>query len=323
MISSLVYRDSKLSAVNPPPETLAILRTEPGVMIWVDLSAPTDSETKLILEQTFAFHQLAIEDCVSDSPFPKLEPYDDYLYLVMHAVDYRQDHVFSTTELDLFIGKNFLVTYHREPLRPVDASLDRFSKSPTIVVRGPDRFAHTILDFMIEAYKPALDALHRQIEGVESGVLSGISAPELFPQVVGLRKQLSQLRQIVRPQREIIVELAQGKYRLIRSVILPYLRDLSEEMGRIENQATGWSEQLILSFRIFLNKSSHEANEGIRVLTAITALTFPALVVGGWFGMNFEHMPELHAKHTYPVAWSLMLASTYAIWLFMRRRKWL
>lgn len=323
MISSLVYRDSKLAAQNPPVESLAAIRQEPGVMLWVDLAAPTEEETRLVLEQTFGFHQLAIEDCVSDSPFPKLEPYDDYLYLVMHAVDYRQNEVFRTTELDLFIGKNFLVTFHREPLRPIDASLERFGKNSGLVVRGPDRFAHTILDFMIEGYKPALDALHRRIEAVEAGVLGGIGAAELFPQVVKLRKQLSQLHQIVRPQREIVVELAQGKNRLIRSVILPYLRDLSEEMGRIESQATSWSEQLILSFRIYLNKSSHEANEGIRVLTAITALTFPALVVGGWFGMNFEHMPELHARHTYPAAWALMLASTYAIWLFMRRRKWL
>jgi len=85
MITTLVYRDNKLVGQNPLPETLATVRGEPGVVIWVDLSEPTAEETQLVLETTFAFHPLTIEDCVIDSPFPKLEEYDDYLYLVMHA----------------------------------------------------------------------------------------------------------------------------------------------------------------------------------------------------------------------------------------------
>ncbi len=323
MISTLVYRDHKLSVPSPGPEALATLRTEPGVLLWVDLSAPTEAEVKLVLETVFAFHPLAIEDCLVDSPFPKLEPYEDYLYLVMHAVDYSQTSEFRTTELDLFLGKNYLVTYHREPLNSIGAAMERFHKNPGQPVRGPDRFAHTILDIMVEAYNPALTALRREIEQLEAGVLGSISADELFPRVVALRKQLSRLRQIVRPQREIAVELAQGKHRLIRSVVVPYLRDLGEELARIETQAGAWSEQLILSFRIYLNKSSHEANEGIRVLTAITALTFPALVIAGWFGMNFSNMHELAARHGYAMAAALTLSGTCATWLFMRRRKWL
>lgn len=323
MITTLVYRDQKLSAQNPSPETLTAIRAEPATMLWVDLSDPTEAEVKLVLETVFGFHPLAIEDCLSDSPFPKLEPYDDYLYLVMHAVEYGPSQEFRTTEIDLFLGKDYIVTYHRNPLRSIELSLERFQKNPTLQVRGPDRFAHTILDNMVEGYRPALDSLRREIESVEQGVLGSISANELFPKVVALRKRLSRIRQIVRPQREIALELAQGKQRLIRSVIVPYLRDLSEELARIEAQAGAWSEQLILSFRIYLNKSSHEANEGIRILTGITALTFPALVVAGWYGMNFVNMHELAAHHGYPVAAGLTLSGTYAMWLFMRRRKWL
>jgi len=282
-------------------EELAVLRAEPNVMLWVDLASPNDEETKQILEKLFGFHPLAIEDCVADSPFPKLEAYDDYLYFVMHAVDTAEASMFKTTELDLFLGKNFLVTYHRRPLAPMTAAQERFLREASVPVRGPDRFAHTILDYMVEAYKPPLQALRREIDKVEEGVLHEISADELFPKV----------------------ELAQGKYAFIRSAITPYLRDLSEELGHIETQTQVWAEQLIISFRIFLNKSSNVANSGIRVLTAITALTFPALLVGGWYGMNFHNMPELGSPHGYPLAFALMLAGTYATYLFMRRRKWL
>jgi magnesium transporter len=323
MITALVYRDSKFAAQNPPAKSLAALRAEPGVLLWVDLAAPTEDEIKLVLETVFAFHPLAIEDCVADTPLPKLEPYDDYLYLVMHAVDYSQQASFTSTELDLFLGKNFLVTFHRQPLRAVETALDRFRKNQPALVRGPDRFAHTILDAMIEAYNPALDSLRRQIDELEDGVLRRISSEELFPRVVALRKQLARLRQIVRPQREIAAELAAGQHKLIRHVILPYLRDLGEELGRIEAQAVAWSDQLILSFRIYLNKSKHEANSGIRVLTAITALSFPAVLVSSWYGMNFEFMHELTGRYAYPLAFLFTLAATLAMLLFMRRRRWI
>jgi len=323
MINTLVYRDQKLIAQNCSMEELAVFRAEPTIMLWVDLAEPTAEEITQVLEKLFGFHPLAIEDCVNDSPFPKLEAYDDYLYFVMHAVDTSEAPVFKTTELDLFLGKNYLVTFHHRPLESVNAAFERFLSTATEPVRGPDRFAHTILDSMVEAYKPPLDALRQEIDKVEEGVLHEMSSEELFPKVVALRKQLSRLRQIVRPQREIAAELAQGKHAFIRSAITPYLRDLAEELGRIEIQTQVWAEQLIISFRIFINKSSSEANAGIRVLTAITALTFPALLVGGWYGMNFQHMPELGALQSYPLAFALMVAGTYATYLFMRRKKWL
>ncbi|OAM89501.1 magnesium transporter CorA family protein [Termitidicoccus mucosus] len=323
MISTLVYRDNRLSAQNPAVETLAVLRDEPGVMLWVDLIAPSAEEIQQVLAHAFQFHPLAIEDCVSDAPFPKIEPYGDYVHLVMHAVDYTQVDSFMTIELDFFLGKNFLVTYHRQPLRVTETVRERLLRTPSLMVRGPDRFAHTILDLMVEGYKPALEFLREQIEEVAEHVLHHGSADELFPAIVAVRKQLARLRQIVRPQRAVVAELAQGKSKLIRKVILPYLRDLEEELGRIEAQAASWADQLIITFRLFINKSSHEANAGIRVMTAITALTIPSLLIGGWLGMNFENMPEFGIPYGYPITFALTLASTGAILLFMRRKKWL
>lgn len=323
MITTLVYRDGRLAAHNPAVESLAGLRAEPSVMLWVDLSAPTDGEIKRILETLFAFHPLAIEDCVSDSPLPKFEEYDDYLYLVMHAVDYTRLEKFTTTELDFFLGKNFLVTFHRQPLKSVQAALDRCLKPPAPSLRGPDRLAHTLLDFMVEHYQPALDELRHDLEKIEDAVLHSAPAGDLFHRVVELRKELATLRQITRPQREVVAALAQGPNRFFRPTLQPYLRDLRTDLTRIEEQANAWAEQLILTFRIFLNKSSHGANEGIRVLTALTAITLPLLVIGAWYGMNFAQMRELRAHYGYPIVIAATFFSTVGILLYLRRRKWL
>ena len=173
-------------------------------------------------------------------------------------------------------------------------------------------------------HRPLLEPVpQHELDEVETDALQNLAADELFPRVVDLRKKFSALRQIVRPQREIATELAQGKTKLIRPLIVPYLRDLAEELTRMETQANAWGDQLILSFRVYLNKSSHEANEGIRFLTAITALTIPVLMVGGWYGMNYEHMPELPSYFGYPLAALLTLGGTLAIFWAMRKRKWL
>lgn len=323
MITTLVYRHNRLSAHNPPVADLPALRDEPGVMLWVDLSEPTDAEIQLVLEQLFNVHPLVIEDCTTDSPFPKLEAYDQYLHLVMHAVDYSKTDKFSTTELDLILGRSFLITFHRQPLRPIQLALDRSVRSPQHPVRGPDRFAHTILDNMVEAYQPALDELRAELEDIENAALRQTHANELFPRVLGLRKELAQLRQIVRPQRAVALELAQGRTRFFRAVLVPYLRDLGDELARIESQATGWADQLILSFRVYLNRSGVETNESIRVLTSLTALSIPPLLIGGWFGMNFERMGLLDRPWAYPLAFGVTAVTTAMMALFMRRRGWL
>ncbi|WP_221030606.1 magnesium transporter CorA family protein [Actomonas aquatica] len=323
MVTSLIYRHNRLAVENPPTSTLAALREEPGVMMWIDMVNPAEKHVKRIMQDLLQLHPLVIEDCASDNPFPKLEIYDDYLHLVMHAVDYSRTDKFTTTELDLIIGKNFLLTFHHQPLRPVQAAIDKFVRTPKRLVRGPDRFAHTILDYMVDAYQPALAELRQELEDIEWDALHEGTPEDLFPRVLDLRKELAQLRQIVRPQRQTVSELSRGKTKFIRKVILPYLRDLGEEMQRLESQASGWSDQLILSFRVFLNRSSHEASEGIRVLTSLTALSIPPLLIGGWFGMNFEHMDILDSGWAYPLTLAVTVACTAGMAAFIRRRGWL
>lgn len=325
MLTTLVYRDHRFAVQNPPLESLAALRAEPGVMIWIDLNAPTPEETTAILERLFAVHPVVVEDCTTDSPLPKIDAFDDYLHIVMHAVDYSKTDKFTTTDLDLILGKNFLVTFHRQPLRLVQQVLERYARTGhgVVPVRGPDRFAHTLLDQLADAYQPALDELRADLEAVEECVLGHASPQELFPQVVALRKDLATLRQIVRPQRAVAAELALGKPGFLRPVMLPYLRDLAEDFARIETQAATWGDQLILGFRVYLNKSSHQANEGIKVLTGLTALTAPPILIGGWFGMNFSRMPELAPAWAYPAAALATIAATGGLFVYLRRRRWL
>src|SRR5215212_6013880 len=157
------------------------LLADTNLFLWVDLEKPTAEEAKMVLEDIFHFHPLSIEDCVMVSPSPKVEEYvpkeEDrfapYLFMVIHGVDYsRKDGVFATSELNFFLGKNFLVTYHETPLRSVHTTEEQCLKGTVHIARAPDRVAHTLLDSIVENYRPALEELSFELAELEQKVVS-------------------------------------------------------------------------------------------------------------------------------------------------------
>jgi magnesium transporter len=322
MIHSFVFSDGKVVAQNLEPDALKLVRGDKGLFIWVDLDQPTDEETKQVLEEVFGFHPLAIEDCISISHRPKLEEYDDYIFLTMHAVDFNRTEKFNTTELDLFLGRDYLVTYHQDALRTVQTIVDRVSaKANAIIGRGPDRLAHSILDMLIDNYKPVLDEFQLEIDLIEDKILEQ-GDENTISEILQIRKDLSALKQILRPQGEVIARLARGESKLIRPVLMPYFRNLLDNLNRTEDLASTYAEQLLLTIDVYMNKVANQTNEGIKVLTALTAITLPPTVIGGWYGMNFHDMPELAGGHGYAVAGGITLVSMLMIGIWLKRKHW-
>ncbi len=322
MIHSFVFSEGRLAGRDLEIEALRLVRADKGLMLWVDLENPTDEEIKAVLEGVFAFHPLAIEDCVTPSSLPKLEDYEDHLFIVMHAVDFTRTEKFNTAELNLFLGRDFLVTFHRTPLKPVAALIDRCAKATGSVARGPDRLAHYLLDALVDLYKPVTDELRGEIEEIEETVLSHTSS-NLTADLLEVRSEINHLRQIVRPQRDVINKLAHGESKIIRAIMLPYFRDLRDDLVRIDETATSYADQLLISFDLYLSKSGFQANEGIKILTALTALTLPGMLVGSWYGMNFEHMPELSHPYGYTTAITVTLVATALMFWWCKRRRWI
>ena len=322
MIRSFIFSDGKLVGSDLELEALRLVRGDKGLILWVDLDHPTDEEIKNILEGVFQFHPLAIEDCVTPSSLPKIEDYEDYLFMVTHAVDFSRQDKFASTELDLFLGKEFLVTFHRTPLRSVTTLSERLAKNAGPGPRGPDRLAHSLLDLLVDNYAPMIMELHGELEEIEEIVLSQDSDKKLVTELLQVRGDFTKLRQIVRPQRDVIERLARGDSKMIRTSLLPYFRDLRDNLARLEETLVGYHERLMMAFDIYLNKAAFEANEGIKFLTALTAVTLPAVLVGGWYGMNFEHMPELRSPHGYTYAWLLTIVSTALMVIYLKKKKW-
>jgi len=306
------------------------LLADTNLFLWVDLESPTNEEIKTILEDVFHFHPLSIEDCLTVSSSPKVDEYSPregdnfspYLFIVIHAVDYsRKDGVFATNELDIFLGKNFLVTYHNGPLRPIQQVEERCLKSVGHIARAPDRLAHSILDGIVDHYKPALDELAFEIAELENEVLQNPS-PKILNKITQVKKEVLHLRQIVGPQRDILSRFARGEFKLIRAHLIPYYRDVYDGLFRISELAQGYADSLTGILQVYLNMSSNQTSEVVKLLTIITVITTPLMMVGTWYGMNFKHMPELDTKYGYLIAFIVTLVSTAATYYYFKKKKW-
>src|SRR4029079_1987267 len=211
MIRSLVFTtQGKLHSKDIEMFLMPTLLNDTNLFLWVDLEKSTPEETKFVLEEVFHFHPLSIEDAVNVSTAPKVEEYTPkeedkftpYLFMVIHAVDYsRKDGVFATSELNFFLGKNFLVTYHEVPIRSVIATEEQAVKSTMHIARAPDRVAYTLLDSIVDNYKPALDELSLEIAELEQQALSHPSK-DTMNKIFQVKKEVLHLRQIIGPQRE-------------------------------------------------------------------------------------------------------------------------
>jgi magnesium transporter len=325
MIHSFVFSEGKMVGQGLDLDALKLFRGDKGLFIWVDLDCPTPDETEKVLAGVFGFHPLAIEDCITESSRPKLEDYEEYFFLTMHAVDFNRTDSFQTTELDCFVGKDYLVTYHTRALRSVKAMVDRcLNRVVGVIARGPDRLLHQLLDQLVDNYQPVLEEFIDQIDEIEEALLAQDTVDRsIVAEIVHVRKDLTRLRQLLRPQQEMIHRLARGESKLIRAILLPYYRNLLDNLHRVDEMAGSYAEQLLLAMDLYVNKVAYQTNEGIKVLTALTALTLPPVLIGSWYGMNFTDMPELHEKWGYEMAIGLTLLGMGGVWYWLKRKGWL
>ena len=331
MIRSLAFTiQGKLHSRNLEVAVMPTVLADTNLFLWVDLEGATAEEAKLVLDDVFHFHPLSIEDCLTVSPSPKVEEYiprpedrfTSYLFIVIHAVDYnRKDCLFATSELNFFLGKNFLVTYHVEPLRTISQTEEQALKGTMQIARAPDRVAHTLLDSIVENYKPALDELSLEIADLEQEALQH-PTKETLNKILQVKKEVMHLRQIIGPQREVLARFAHGEFKLIRAHLVPYYRDVYDALFHIGELAQGYTDSLTAILQAYLNMSSNQTGEVVKLLTLITVITTPVMMVGTWYGMNFPDMPELKWPHAYAIAAGFTFLCTGATFWYFKRKKW-
>ena len=322
----LVYRqgDQRIEegfTVDQLPELLK----DPSIVIWVDMESPTEADEQVLLD-VFKFHPLTVEDCRENRHYPKIEEFPGYLYFIVHGVraDTSPDR-FNTIELDGFLGKNYVITYHHDTFRSINNVKQLLRTSAILCRRGPAFLCHQILDQIVDYYSPVLDDFDDRIDGLESQIFT-LKQPnnEILAQIMELKRGVLRLRRISVKQMDVILRMSRGEFSdLIPEEMRPFYRDVHDHLVRVVDLAESYRDLISGSLEAYLSVVSNRLNEIMKVLTIFSAVMLPLTFIAGVYGMNFDNMPELHSRYGYYATWTLMIGVAVAMLLFFWRRGWI
>jgi magnesium transporter len=269
--------------------------------VWIDMEAPTVEEEEEILAGVFNFHPLTIEDSRRDHPQPKVEEFPEYLYIVFHGV--RTDtssRNFVTKELDVYLGKNFLVTYHHEHFRSIAAIKKQVLASPVACQRGGAYLLHQILDYIVDLYAPVIEDFEVYITKLEDRIFRLRKANNrILAEIIKLKRNVLRLRRISQKQLDIIYRLSHGEFGLIEENMLPFYRDVYDHLLRVSDLSESYRDLVSSLMDTYLSVLSNRTNEVMKTLTIFSAIMLPLSLIAGIYGMNFENMPELKTRFGY------------------------
>ena len=322
----VIFRDADGNTTcDAPVEQLPDLLAADHGSVWIDMQAPSNEEYHLILQRTFHFHPLAIEDAINDVHLPKLDDYGSYVYLVFHTVGLGEEPMdIDTEEVDVFLGPNYLVTIHDQPRRSIDRAWETGYHGSNGLARGPAMLLYELLDSQIDSYIPIIDAFEDQLERLGDEIFrSGENERVLLNRLLTAKSSSLRLQRILTPQRELLSRLAANEYRAIPAPTRIYFRDVYDHLARLANLAESTRDLAGSTIETHLALVNNRMNEVMKVLTIISTIFIPLSFIAGIYGMNFEFMPELHWRWGYLMVWLVFLTVAGAMVLFFRRRKWI
>jgi magnesium transporter len=290
---------------------------------WVDLEDPSEAEAALLTE-VFHFHPLAIEDTLKDVNHPKVDDYDDYIFMTVHGIRFdAPTDQFFTRELDIFLGPNYLVTHHEGPMRSISAARDLCAKNlQKSMPRGADFLLHQILDQLFDHYFPNLDLIEDKIQHLQVEVFENPTATTL-DQIFVLRRDIMQMRRLCMPQRELVNRISRSEFKVVSARAAVYFRDIYDNLYRLVDASFSYQDTIQGTLDAYLSSVSNRHNETMKRLTVITAILASLTVISGIYGMNFEHLPELQWRYGYVWALGLMTAVPASLVLWFKRKGWL
>ena len=267
-------------------------------MIWVDLEDPNDDEAG-VLGGIFGFHVLAAEDCIDGDHLPKVDLYDETVFLILHAVDLEGlERGFETLEVGVFIGDHYLVTYHKKQVKGIFDSRGQVAKNPGSLLRSPDWLLHSILDAMVDNYMLALEHLETRIGALEAALIATPEEMEI-QKVLQLKREVFHLQRVGRLQTEILGRISVGEIPRISEENRVYFRDIYDHLVRVTQSAERDADRLSGALSVYQALTVNRTDRAVRAL-AVSGLTFvPLLWLSTVFGMNFSTLPWLANEQVY------------------------
>ncbi|KRV50235.1 magnesium transporter CorA [Wenjunlia vitaminophila] len=307
-------------------EALAQARATGDAYLWIGLYEPTAAEFDLVTSE-FGLHPLSVEDALKAHQRPKLEAYDDSLFLVLKTIVYDEEAAgISSGELMVFLGDAFVVTVRHGEGNPLTEVRSRLEGHPEVLRHGPGAVMYAVSDAVVDQYVLVADQLQMDLEELEAAVFAprgNSDVGSVAARIYAFKRQVLEFRRATAPLLEPMQRLSGGVTPFIDPAARPYLRDVSDHLTRANDHVDGLDRLLSDILGANLAQMGVQQNDDMRKISAWAAMIAIPTMIAGIYGMNFRHMPELDQVWGYPLALAAMAVACLGLHRFFKRRGWL
>jgi magnesium transporter len=297
---------------------------KPGAVdiFWADSEGPTEEDRRLLAD-VMHFHELAVEDALAETQYPKIETYEGYLYVVLHGIQPGGAQRIATADIDFFIGPNYLVTIRHAPSRSVSEQQDICARHNQVLSEGPASLFYRIVDRMVDHYRPEIDALEDRLEVIEHKVFEQPTRNPL-KEIMTLKRDIALMRRITMPERDAVGRLARREFPQIPDALSYRFRDVHDHLVQITDEAVFFQDRVTGLLDAYLSSQSNRLNQVMKVLTVIATIFMPPTVLASMYGMNvpLPHFPGGDGAQFWWLLGIILAMSAGMIGIF-RKADWL
>lgn len=298
-----------------------VLADQDDGFVWVGLYEP---EERLLdeLQDEFGLHDLAVEDAHHAHQRPKVEPYGNSLFIAAHTAQQLDGHV-RFGETHVFIGPRYLMTVRHGASLSFASVRQRLEREPDLLAQGPSVALHAVLDFIVDNYQPIVSNYERELDALEQDVFAESYRRGTIKRLYALRKELTQMRLAVAPMQDILSQLIRTPAFAIPDDVKPYFRDVLDHAARVGDSIDTLREMVAAAMNVNLSLVTVAQGEIVKRLAGWAALLAAPTLITSWYGMNFEHMPELHGRYSYLALIGVVGLVCVGLYRYLRRIDWL
>lgn len=290
-------------------------------LLWIDLESPGHRDFD-VLKEVFDFHPLALEDSQQPSELPKIDQFDDHVFIVFHKLGYNaEEKEAEMKEYNIFLGKNFIVTVHYFESEDVNNIMELYRRKPNLFAKGCDFVLHRIIDSTVDKYLPMVNQWDNRLDDLEDRVIEG-NKENVMEEILAIKRDIAELKKSVAPQREVINRLTRKDFRFISEKAKVYFTDIYDHINRVYSILEMDRELTAGIFDAYLSMTSHRMNEVMKALTIIATIFIPLTFITGIYGMNFSNMPEIEWTWGYPFSWAVMIAISLIMLAYFKKKEW-
>jgi len=322
IVDCAVYEHGQRRAGDLPLERAQEARRGDDSFVWIGLHEPSADEFDSVRRE-FDLHELAVEDAINAHQRPKLEVFDDTLFVVLKTAHYVDpEEVVEFGEVHLFIGAGFVVTVRHGDAQPLHAVRLDAEQHPDLLRCGPGAVLHAIVDKVVDDYVPVVAGVDQDIGEIEEQVFSD-SRHNHAERIYKLKREVLEFHAATVPLLDPIDRLARGRLALIDEHLHKHFQDVHDHLLRVTEQVEGFRDLLTGVLEANLTQVNVRQNEDVRKISAWVAILAVPTAIAAIYGMNFDHMPELRWQYGYPLVLGLMLAICVTIHRAFKRAGWL